>query len=44
MRIENITFDIDGTLVDSLSGIEYASRCAVDSVCPERGSFETDLL
>lgn len=40
MRIENIIFDLDGTLVDSLPGIEYASRCAVDSVCPYRGSFE----
>jgi len=40
MRIENIIFDLDGTLVDSLPGIEYASRCAVDSVCPNRGSFE----
>jgi phosphoglycolate phosphatase len=40
MRIENIIFDLDGTLVDSLPGIEYASRCAVDSVCPDRGSFE----
>jgi phosphoglycolate phosphatase len=40
MRIENIIFDLDGTLVDSLPGIEYASRCAVDSVCPNKGSFE----
>ena len=40
MRIENIIFDLDGTLVDSLPGIEYASRCAVDFVYPERGSFE----
>jgi len=40
MRIENIIFDLDGTLVDSLPGIEYAGRCAVDSVCPNRGPFE----
>lgn len=40
MPIENIIFDLDGTLVDSLPGIEYASRCAVDSVCPQRSLFE----
>lgn len=40
MRIENIIFDLDGTLVDSLPGIEYASRFAVDSIFPNRGSFE----
>ncbi|MCK9362294.1 MAG: HAD family hydrolase [Syntrophales bacterium] len=40
MRIENIIFDLDGTLVDSLPGIEYASRCAVDSICPQRALFE----
>jgi phosphoglycolate phosphatase len=40
MRIENIIFDLDGTLVDSFPGIEYASRCAVASVCPKRGSFD----
>lgn len=40
MRIDNIIFDLDGTLVDSLPGIEYACHYAVDSVCPDRGSFE----
>ena len=40
MRIENIIFDLDGTLVDSLPGIEYASQRAVDTVCPERGSLK----
>jgi phosphoglycolate phosphatase len=40
MRIENIIFDLDGTLANSLPGIEYASRHAVDSVCPNRNSFE----
>jgi phosphoglycolate phosphatase len=40
MQIENIIFDLDGTLVDSLPGIEYACRYAVDAVCPDRGSFK----
>jgi phosphoglycolate phosphatase len=40
MRIKNVIFDLDGTLVDSLPGIEYAVRCAVNSVCPNRGLFE----
>jgi phosphoglycolate phosphatase len=40
VRIENVIFDLDGTLVDSLPGIEYASRCTVDSICPNRVSFE----
>jgi phosphoglycolate phosphatase len=40
MRIENIIFDLDGTLVDSLPGIEYAIRSAVNSVCPKRGPFQ----
>lgn len=40
MHIENIIFDLDGTLVDSLPGIEYACHHAIDSVCPNRGSFE----
>jgi len=32
MRIENIIFDLDGTLVDSLPGIEYAVQKAINSV------------
>ena len=35
MRIENIIFDLDGTLVDSLPGIEYAAKSAIHSVLAE---------
>ena len=44
MPIENIIFDLDGTLVDSLPGIEYASRCAIDFVCPPGGPLDMRQL
>lgn len=35
MGFQNILFDLDGTLVDSLPGIEYALRGALRQVMPE---------
>lgn len=35
MRFENVVFDLDGTLVDSLAGIEASSRHAVGLCMPE---------
>lgn len=29
-------FDLDGTLIDSLPGIEYSARQAVKEICPQR--------
>jgi|SRR5581483_3968062 len=31
MRLKNVIFDMDGTLVDSLPGIEYAVDCALST-------------
>lgn len=36
MRIENVLFDLDGTLVDSVPGIEYSAMAAVSAVIPQR--------
>lgn len=36
MRIANILFDLDGTLVDSSPGIEYSAAAAITAVLPER--------
>lgn len=33
-RYDTILFDLDGTLVDSLPGIEYSARAAIAVVCP----------
>jgi phosphoglycolate phosphatase len=41
MKIEDVIFDLDGTLVDSLPGIEYASKSAINSVFAE--SMEVEL-
>ena len=34
--IRNVIFDLDGTLVDSRSGIEYSVRAALGAVFPGR--------
>lgn len=36
MHFESIIFDLDGTLVNSLSGIEASARYAVEKCLPER--------
>jgi phosphoglycolate phosphatase len=36
MQITNILFDLDGTLIDSAAGIEYAIQTAVAAVLPDR--------
>lgn len=36
MRLANLLFDLDGTLVDTLPGIEYSARVAVRAVLPDR--------
>lgn len=36
MTIRNVIFDLDGTLVDSRSGIEYSVRAALRAVIPYR--------
>lgn len=36
MKIDNILFDLDGTLVDSFPGIDYSARAAVAAVMPQR--------
>lgn len=36
MRLSSIFFDLDGTLVDTLPGIEYSCQVAVDAVLPNR--------
>lgn len=36
MQIENILFDLDGTLIDSAEGIQFAIESAVASVLPDR--------
>jgi phosphoglycolate phosphatase len=33
-RYREIVFDLDGTLVDSLPGIDYSFRAAISEVCP----------
>ena len=34
MKIENLLFDLDGTIIDSLPGIQYASESAIKAVLP----------
>jgi phosphoglycolate phosphatase len=36
MQIDNILFDLDGTLIDSVAGIEFAIQTAVAAVLPDR--------
>jgi phosphoglycolate phosphatase len=36
MRIMNLLFDLDGTLVDTLPGIEYSCRAAASAILPQR--------
>jgi phosphoglycolate phosphatase len=36
MQITNILFDLDGTLIDSVAGIEFAIQTAVVAVLPDR--------
>jgi phosphoglycolate phosphatase len=36
MQIDNILFDLDGTLIDSLVGIEFAIQTAVAEILPNR--------
>lgn len=36
MQIDNILFDLDGTLIDSVAVIEYAIQAAVAAVLPDR--------
>lgn len=36
VKTENILFDLDGTLIDSLPGIEYSTRAAIAAVIPQR--------
>jgi len=36
IKIENILFDLDGTLIDSLPGIEHSMRAAISAVVPQR--------
>jgi phosphoglycolate phosphatase len=36
MQIANILFDLDGTLIDSAAGIEFAIHTAVGAVLPDR--------
>ena len=36
MRLSSILFDLDGTLVDTLPGIEYSCQAAVQAVLPNR--------
>ncbi len=36
MKTENILFDLDGTLIDSFSGIEHSARAAIAAVMPQR--------
>ena len=35
MQIENILFDLDGTLIDSVGGIQFAIEGAIGSVLPD---------
>lgn len=36
MNIRNVIFDLDGTLVDSRSGIEFSMRAAIEAILPDR--------
>jgi phosphoglycolate phosphatase len=44
MQIDNILFDLDGTLIDSLAGIEYAIQAAVAAVLPDRELSSLKML
>jgi phosphoglycolate phosphatase len=35
MQIENILFDLDGTLIDSIGGIDYAIESAIATILPD---------
>jgi phosphoglycolate phosphatase len=35
MQIENILFDLDGTLIDSIGGIQYAIESAIATILPD---------
>ena len=41
MIIENIIFDLDGTLIDSFPGIDYSINLALNAVLP--GTIIPDL-
>jgi phosphoglycolate phosphatase len=43
LRFANLVFDLDGTLVDSLPGIETSLRAALAALYPERGLAEGAL-
>lgn len=36
MKIRTVLFDLDGTLVDSSSGIEYSAAAAIAAIAPEK--------
>jgi phosphoglycolate phosphatase len=44
MQIDNILFDLDGTLIDSVAGIEHAIQAAVAVVLPERELSSLKML
>jgi phosphoglycolate phosphatase len=44
MQIANILFDLDGTLINSVVGIEYAIQAAVAAVLPDRELSSLKML
>jgi phosphoglycolate phosphatase len=42
-QIRNMIFDLDGTLIDSRSGIEYSARSALNAVFPDRSYRDLHL-